>query len=51
MSVKTSVLGVDANLSEYWLFKDDCQKLFVKKPTKDASELAWFYLDDEEEFD
>jgi hypothetical protein len=30
LSIKTSVLGQDANLHEYWFFKDDPTKIFVK---------------------
>lgn len=45
------MLGVDAYLSEYWLFKDDCQRLFVKKMAQDSQPAAWFFLDDEDDFD
>ena len=30
LSIKTAVLGQDASLNEYWFFKDDPTKIFVK---------------------
>jgi hypothetical protein len=30
-SIKTSVLGKDADRNEYWFFKEDPGKIFVKK--------------------
>ena len=45
------MLGVDAHQSEYWLFKDDCQRLFVKNIAKEGATPAWFFLDDEDDFD
>jgi len=45
-------------LNEYWFFKDDPTRLFVKKqvvPTEmsDVSELkyAWFFIDSEDHFE
>jgi hypothetical protein len=30
-SIKTSILGKDADKNEYWFFKDQPGKLFIKK--------------------
>lgn len=31
LNIKTGVLGSDANMNEYWFFKDDPTKIFIKK--------------------
>jgi hypothetical protein len=31
LNIRTSVLGQDAHMSEYWFFKDDPQRLYIKK--------------------
>ena len=33
-SIKTTVLGKDAQKSEYWHFKDDCGRLYVRVETQ-----------------
>ena len=30
-SIKTTMLGQDAQRSEYWHFKDDCSKIYIRK--------------------
>ena len=37
--------GQDAQLSEYWFFKDEPDRLFIK-----TAEDAWLYIDEEDEF-
>ena len=31
LNIKTTVLGQDAHMNEYWFFKDDPSRLFIKK--------------------
>jgi len=31
LNIKTCVLGQDAHLNEYWYFKDDPTKIFIKR--------------------
>lgn len=38
LSIKTSVLGQDASMNEYWFFKDDPTKIFVKVEAAKHSE-------------
>lgn len=33
-SIKTTILGKDADKSEYWHFKDDCNRLYVRVETQ-----------------
>ena len=33
-SIKTSILGKEADKSEYWHFKDDCGRLYVRRETQ-----------------
>jgi hypothetical protein len=30
-SIKTTMLGQDAQRSEYWHFKDDCSRIYIRK--------------------
>ena len=43
------MLGIDANFNEYWFYKDDISRLYVKRPSGD-SPAHWCYLDEEDEF-
>ncbi len=38
LNIKTSVLGQDAHLNEFWFFKDDQMRLFIKKLVTETSE-------------
>ena len=38
LSIKTSILGQDASMNEYWFFKDDPTKIFVKAEAAKQSE-------------
>ncbi len=49
MSIKTSIIGQDKDNTEFWFFKDDPSKLFIKKHDKDHSE--WWFIDREDEFE
>ena len=33
-SIKTTIVGKDAQMSEYWFFKDDQSRLYVRKEHK-----------------
>jgi len=35
LNIRTSVLGQDGHMSEYWFFKDDPSRLFIKKIVKE----------------
>ena len=39
---------MDANLAEYWHFKDDVSRIYIKKTAADQKS-EWFYLDEEED--
>jgi hypothetical protein len=30
-SIKTTMLGQDAQRSEYWHFKDDCSRIYIRR--------------------
>ena len=60
-SIKTQVLGKDSERSEYWFFKEEPSKLFIKKledsdgmvdtgEVKQQS-IVWYYYDEEIQFD
>jgi hypothetical protein len=49
LNIKTSVLGQDGNMNEYWFFKDDPMRLFVKR--LEDSTHHWYFLDREEKFE
>ena len=55
MSIKNTVLGKDADRNEYWFFKEEPGKLFVKKfENHEESKQAvavWYYYDEEAHFD
>ena len=53
LNIKTNVLGQDANMNEYWFFKDDPSRLFIKKqaPPQSDEEYMWYFLNSEENFD
>ena len=43
------MLGIDANFNEYWFYKDDISRLYVKRTSGDGG-ARWLYLDEEDEF-
>ena len=57
-SIKTQVLGKDADRNEYWFFKEEPSKLFIKKQQADDDEemkdetidskFTWYYYDEEQ---
>lgn len=49
LNIKTTMLGQDKDMNEYWLFKDEPSRLFIKKA--DDSDMSWHYINEEEEFD
>ena len=49
LNIKTSVLGQDGNMNEYWFFKDDPMRLFVKR--LEDNKHYWYFLDREEKFE
>lgn len=66
LNIRTSVLGQDAHMSEYWFFKDDPQRLYIKKQVAQSQALEnideqadaasalkyqWYFIDDEDQFD
>ena len=53
LNIKTNILGQDANMNEYWFFKDDPSRLFIKKlaPPQSDEEYMWYFLNSEENFD
>lgn len=59
-SIKNTVLGKDADRNEYWFFKEEPGKLFVKKMEHKAegsmeesktSVPVWYFYDEEGQFD
>lgn len=63
LSIKTTVLGMDASNNEFWFFKDDPGRLFIKRfssleeKKEDDMDVDsdfpyfWYVLDTEEEFE
>lgn len=49
LNIKTSVLGQDAYMNEYWFFKDDPGRLFIKK--SEGETHSWYFLDKEDKFE
>jgi len=64
-SIKTTMLGLDAQRSEYWHFKDDCSRIYIRReeqPVRDVDmlsdevpveaariEYSWHYYETEEQ--
>jgi len=66
LNIKTTILGQDANLNEYWYFKEENTRLFIKREvTEDEKDedaamneggespdrYKWFYLESDDEFE
>lgn len=64
LAIRTTVLGQDKYMSEYWFFKDDPHRLYVKKiATKedlvvdsideidDKQKYIWHFIDEEDQFE
>lgn len=63
--IRTSVLGKDADRHEYWHFKDDAEKIYVRldfpilsepDPMTGVSEVlshkfTWYYIEDEDKYE
>jgi hypothetical protein len=56
-SIRTNMLGKDAARTEYWHFKEDCERVYIRKEevTNDdgmqSTHVSWHYLDEDEKFD
>ena len=48
-SIRTSMVGKDANRNEYWHFKEDDQHIYIRK--EENKEVTWHYIDEEEKYD
>lgn len=44
------MLGQDKNMSEYWFFKDDPSRLYVKHVETVDEPPRWQFIDEEEAF-
>ena len=38
-SIKTTMLGQDAQRSEYWHFKDDCSRIYIRKEETQTTDV------------
>jgi benzoyl-CoA reductase/2-hydroxyglutaryl-CoA dehydratase subunit BcrC/BadD/HgdB len=43
------MLGKDADRNEYWHFKEDAERIYVR--IEESPEVRWFYIDEEDKFD
>lgn len=54
-SIKNQALGKDADRNEYWFFKEDPGRLYVKKYGQQQgmsdSDYTWYFIDEEEQFE
>lgn len=42
------MLGKDASRNEYWFFKEDCERIYVRVG---EDSVSWHYIDEEAKFD
>lgn len=42
------MLGKDANRNEYWHFKEDSERIYIRT---ESNQVSWHYLDEEAKFD
>lgn len=50
MNIKTTVLGIDQRQGEYWLFKDDLTRLYIKqKGAQEKLRIAFEIADQDED--
>lgn len=59
-SIRTNMLGKDADRNEYWHFKEDPERVYIQKEEAQEHEdpyavaeakIYWQYIDEEEKFD
>ena len=65
VGIRTSVLGKDADRHEYWHFKEDAERIYVRfdepilsspdpmtgVPEVISHKFTWFYIEDEEKYE
>lgn len=60
-NIRTNMLGKDASRNEYWHFKEDPERVYIRKeevmqtdpdsPFQPPNKVHWQYIDEEEKFD
>ena len=45
------MLGQDKNMNEYWFFKDDPTRLFMKMSPTEENSAQWMFIDEDEKFE
>jgi hypothetical protein len=51
LNIKTAILGQDKHMNEYWFFKDDMGRIFIKYFETDEDGLRWGFIDEDEQLD
>ena len=51
IAVRPALLGRDCEKNEYWFFKEEPGRLYVKACAADSSECRWEFYDDSESFE
>ena len=46
LSIKTTMIGQDKDNNEFWFFKDEPSKLFIKK-YEESKDPQWYFIDEE----